>query len=145
MMKKINMISRFILTVITIVIFSIMLINEDSSWNIVPVIFSLIVFGLSFPSTIFAEKIINIGNKISNKLLKILFYIFLPIVLLAICLLIYVFVLFLDEKFVTTPNEMGAALGQALLLLFIAAVLSIVVVLPYIQAIIIIILKKIIK
>ena len=57
------MISRVVLAVITFVLFSIMIINEDSSWNIVPIIYSLIVFGFSFPSTIFAKKIIEIGNK----------------------------------------------------------------------------------
>lgn len=144
-MKKINMISRVIMTVITFILFSIMIINEDSSWNIVPVIFSLIVFGLSFPSTIFAEKIIKIGNKINNKLLKIAYYVFLPIILLGICLTIYMIVLYIDDRSITAPNEMGAALGQALLLLFIVAVMVVIIILPYVQAIIINILKKIIK
>ena len=58
-MKKINMISRIILAVLAYVIFSIMFINEDKSWHFVTVLYSLIVFGLSFPSTIFANKIIE--------------------------------------------------------------------------------------
>lgn len=144
-MKKINMISKIIMVVITFILFSIMIINEDSSWNIVPGIFSLIVFGLSFPSTILAEKIIKIWNKINNKLLKIAYYIFLPIILLVICLAIYIIALYIDETFITTPNELGAALGQALLFLFIVAVGVIVIILPYIQAVIINILKRIIK
>lgn len=144
-MKKINMMSRIILVVITFILFSIMIINEDSSWNIVPGIFSLIVFGLSFPSTILAEKIIKIGNKINNKLLKIAYYIFLPIILLVICLAIYIIALYIDDTFITTHNELGAALGQALLFLFIVAVGVIVIILPYIQAVIINILKRIIK
>lgn len=144
-MKKINMMSRIIMVVITFILFSIMIINEDSSWNIVPGIFSLIVFGLSFPSTILAEKIIKIGNKINNKLLKIAYYIFLPIILLVICLAIYIIALYIYDTFITTPNELGAALGQALLFLFIVAVGVIVIILPYIQAVIINILKRIIK
>lgn len=141
-MKKINMISRVILAVITFIVFSIITINEDSSWNIVPVIFSLIVFVLSFPSTIFAEKIIKFGNTINDKSLKKAYYIVLPIILVAICLIVYMSVLYIDDNFITTPNEMGAALGQALLLLFIVIFMTIVIVLPYIQAIIINILKK---
>lgn len=137
--------SRIIMVVITFILFSIMIINEDSSWNIVPGIFSLIVFGLSFPSTILAEKIIKIGNKINNKLLKIAYYIFLPIILLVICLAIYIIALYIYDTFITTPNELGAALGQALLFLFIVAVGVIVIILPYIQAVIINILKRIIK
>lgn len=144
-MKKINMMSRIIMVVITFILFSIMIINEDSSWNIVPGIFSLIVFGLSFPSTILAEKIIKIGNKINNKLLKIAYYIFLPIILLVICLAIYIIALYIYDTFITTPNELGEALGQALLFLFIVAVGVIVIILPYIQAVIINILKRIIK
>lgn len=144
-MKKINMMSRIIMVVITFILFSIMIINEDSSWNIVPGIFSLMVFGLSFPSTILAEKIIKIGNKINNKLLKIAYYIFLPIILLVICLAIYIIALYIYDTFITTPNELGAALGQALLFLFIVAVGVIVIILPYIQAVIINILKRIIK
>ena len=144
-MKKINMMSRIIMVVITFILFSIMIINEDSSWNIVPGIFSLIVFGLSFPSTILAERIIKIGNKINNKLLKIAYYIFLPIILLVICLAIYMIALYINDTFITTPNEIGAALGQALLLLFIVTVGVIVIILPYIQAVIINILKRIIK
>lgn len=144
-MKKINMMSRIIMVVITFILFSIMIINEDSSWNIVPGIFSLIVFGLSFPSTILAERIIKIGNKINNKLLKIAYYIFLPIILLVICLAIYMIALYIYDTFITTPNEIGAALGQALLLLFIVTVGVIVIILPYIQAVIINILKRIIK
>lgn len=139
------MMSRIIMVVITFILFSIMIINEDSSWNIVPGIFSLIVFGLSFPSTILAEKIIKIGNKINNKLLKIAYYIFLPIILLVICLAIYIIALYIYDTFITTPNELGAALGQALLFLFIVAVGVIVIILPYIQAVIINILKRIIK
>lgn len=144
-MKKINMMSRIIMVVITFILFSIMIINEDSSWNIVPGIFSLIVFGLSFPSTILAERIIKIGNKINNKLLKIAYYIFLPIILLVICLAIYMIALYIYDTFITTPNEIGAALGKALLLLFIVTVGVIVIILPYIQAVIINILKRIIK
>ena len=139
------MMSRIIMVVITFILFSIMIINEDSSWNIVPGIFSLIVFGLSFPSTILAEKIIKNVNKINNKLLKIAYYIFLPIILFVICLAIYIIALYIYDTFITTPNELGAALGQALLFLFIVAVGVIVIILPYIQAVIINILKRIIK
>ncbi len=144
-MKKINMISRVIMMIITFILFSIMIINEDSSWKIVPLIFALIVFGLSFPSTIFAKKIIKIGDKINNKLLKIAYYVFLPIILLLICLTIYVIVLYFYENFITTLNENGDALGQAIILLFIIAVVVIIIFLPYIQAVIINILKRIIK
>ena len=81
-MKKEYKISRYIILVLTFVIFNIMFINEDKSWLILPFVFALITFGFSFPSTIFSKKIIKLGDNIKNKALKILFYMFLPIVLL---------------------------------------------------------------
>ena len=143
--KRIHMISRIVLAIITFVLFSIMIINEDSSWNIVPIIFSLIVFGFSFPSTIFAKKIITIGDKIENAFLKIAYYIVLPIILSAICLALYMGMLYIYDTFITTSNDFGTALGQALLLLFIMTIVVIAIILPYIQAIIVNILKRIIK
>ena len=141
-MKKINMISRVIMTIITFLLLSIVIINEDSSWFIVPVIYSLIVFGWSFPSTIFAEKIIKTGNKIDNKLLKIAYYVFLPIVLFGICLTVYMIALYINDYIIPKPTGLGDAIGQVLLLLFIVSVISIIIILPYIQAIIINILKR---
>ena len=67
-----------------------------------------------------------------------------PIILYAICLDFYMGVLYVFVTFFTTPNELGAALGQALLLLFIVTVIVIMIILPYIQAIIINVIKKII-
>ena len=144
-MKKVYMISRVVLAAMTLILFGIIIINEDSSWKFIPIIFSLIVFGLSFPSTIFAKKIIEIGNKIENIFLKILYYIILPIILLVICLFFYIVILHINDVFTTTLNELGAALSKTLLLLFIVAIVVIMVILPYIQAIIINVIKKIIK
>ena len=59
-MKKIYMISRVILVIITFIIFKIMFIHEDSSWTIVAFIFSLIVFIVSFPSALISLSLIHI-------------------------------------------------------------------------------------
>ena len=144
-MKKIYMISRVVLAIITFILFSIMIIHEDSSWIFIPIIFSLIVFGFSFPSTIFAKKIITIGEKIENSFLKIAYYVFLLIILSAISLAFYMGTLYIYETSFIKPNEFGDALGQALLVLFIVTVVAIAIILPYIQAIIINILKRIVK
>ena len=141
-MKKINMISRIILSIIVFILFSIFIMNEDSSWIIIPIIFSVITFGLSFPSTIFAQKIIKIGDKINNKLLKVLYYILLLIILLVLCLVIYFIIINIYDKHIIHPNEFMDALDIGLLLLFIIYCLIIAVVLPFFQAIIINILKK---
>jgi hypothetical protein len=146
-MKKINMISRILLGVLAYVIFSIMFINEDKSWHFVTVLYSLIVFGLSFPSTIFANKIIDKGNKIDNKISRIVYYISIPIVLFGICIALYMGILALDYIFtaVFPSNDFASSLSQALMFLFIIGVMVIVVILPYIQALIINILKLFIK
>lgn len=146
-MKKINMISRILLGVLAYVIFSIMFINEDKSWHFVTVLYSLIVFGLSFPSTIFANKIIDKGNKIDNKALRIVYYISLPIVLFGICITLYMGILAFDDIFMSASpsNDLASSLGQALMILFIIGVMVIVVILPYIQALIINFLKIFIK
>jgi hypothetical protein len=146
-MKKINMISRILLGVLAYVIFSIMFINEDKSWYFVTVLYSLIVFGLSFPSTIFANKIIDKGNKIDNKVSRIVYYISYPIVLFGICIALYMGILALGYVFMAAfpSNDLASSLGQALMILFIIGVMVIVVILPYIQALLINFLKLFIK
>ena len=144
-MKKSYRISRIILAVVTVIIFNIMFINEDESWRIIPFIFAAIVFGLSYPSSVISRKLINIGNKIENKILNILYYVLaLPLISIfifgGICLIMYS----INEN-IPTPNEMGAALGQALMFLFLVTVVFIGIILPYIQTIIVLILNRFIK
>ena len=144
-MKKSYRISRIILAVITVVIFNIMFINEDESWRIIPFIFAAIVFGLSYPSSVISRKLINIGNKIESKLLKILYYVIaLPIIAFLIFYGIFIIWLSIFAS-VPTQNEMGAALGQGLMFLFLLAVVFIGIILPYVQTIIVLILNKFIK
>lgn len=145
LIEKIYKISRIVLAVIAFVVFNIMFINEDISWKILPPIFAIIVFGVSFPSSIISKKIINFGNNIKNDMMKILFYIIiLPVIIFILFLAIYTFVIFIFEN-IPTPNEFGAALGQALFALFIVAVGTICVIVPYVQTLIVLILKKFMK
>ena len=144
-MKKSYRISRIILAVITVVIFNIMFINEDESWRIIPFIFAAIVFGLSYPSSVISRKLINIGNKIESKLLKILYYVIaLPIIAFLIFYGIFIIWLSIFAS-VPTSNEMGAALGQGFMFLFLLAVVFIGIILPYVQTIIVLILNQFIK
>lgn len=143
-MKKIDNITRLILVILTFIIFNIMIINEDSSWNIIPLIFSVIVFLLSFPSSLISKKIIELGNKINNKNLKIMYYVFLPIVLIVLSLIIIGLVTIISEQ-IPTPDDFASALGQALIILFIMVSIFIGIILPYVQTIITLILSKFIK
>lgn len=144
-MKKSYKISRVIIAVITFIIFSIISINEDESWNIMPLIFAGIAWGLSFPSTLISRKLIKIGNKLKSIALKILYYVIvLPVIAFLIFYGMYGIGLFAFE-INPTPNEMGAALGQALIILFCITVGTICIVLPYIQTLIVLILKGFVK
>ena len=144
-MEKSYRISRIILAVITLIIFSIIIINEDKSWRVIPFIFAAIVFGLSFPSSVISRKLINIGNKIENKILKVLYYvIFLPIISFIIFVGIALVMYFVDKS-IPTPNELSSALSQALMFLFLVAVAFICIILPYIQTLIVLIISCFIK
>ncbi len=142
-MEKSYKISRLILALIAFIIFKIVFINEDVSWMI-PLIFAIIVFVLSFPSSVVSKLIINIGNKLKSKLLKILFYIFLLPIQFLLFLMIYGFIATFFES-IPTPNDMGAALSIAFFCLFLVTIGTICVILPYIQTLIVLILKRLIK
>lgn len=146
-MKKSYLISRIILTVMTLIIFNIIFINEDVSWRILPFIFAAIVFGLSFPGAVLSRKILNIGNKIESKTLKILFYVFaLPFICLltfgGTCLIMY---LIYENIPILYGIVGGGTLGQGLMFLFSVAVVFISIMLPYVQTLIVLILNRFIK
>lgn len=144
-MEKIYNISRIILTVITVIVFKIMFINEHESWRIIPYILAAIVFGLSFPSSVISKKLISIENKIENKILKALYYIFvLPFISAVIFAGIYLIIVRIYDK-APSSNEMGDALGLALAFLFFVTVAFVGIILPYVQTIIVLILKCFMK
>ena len=143
--EKLYMISGIILAIMAFIIFNIIIINEDKSWKILPPIFALIAFGISFPSSIVSEKLMNFGDKIANKLVKILFYIIaMPVCIFVLFLAMYTIITFIVDA-LPTPNELGAALGQGLLILFFIAIGTIGILVPYIQTLIVLILKQFIK
>lgn len=143
-MEKSYKMSRVILAIIAFIIFKILLINEDISWKIIPLVFAIIVFVLSFPSSLISKLIINIGNKLKSKLLKILFYVFLlPIQFLLFLMMYGIMFSFFDS--ILTPNDMRAALNIAFFGLFLVTVGTICLILPYIQTLIVLILKRFVK
>lgn len=145
MNKKIYMISRIIIAIVTFIIFNIMFTNEDESWNFLPPIFSLIAFVISFPSSIVSKKLINIGGRIQNKLLKFLYYsIALPVISFLVFWIMYVIMNFISDS-IPTPNDFASALGQALKFLFFLTVGTICIIVPYIQTLIVLLIKSFIK
>lgn len=144
-MKKSYKLSRIILAILAFLIFNIMFINEDITWKSLSFIFSLITFIMSFPSSIISKKIINLGNNIKNNMIKILFYIIiLPIIIFILSILIYLFNILIFDIF-PISNDFATELGQGLLILFLITVEIICIIVPYIQTLIVLILKQMIK
>ena len=143
--KKIYMISRVILVVITFIIFKIMIINEDSSWLILPFIFSLVVFLVSFPSTFISKIFIKIGDRLDKRILKILYYIIiLPALIIFLFSGICCIIGFLYERY-PSSDDFASVLGQGLLFLFLVATVAICIIIPYIQTLLVLLLKRFVK
>ena len=140
-MKKIYMISRIILTAITFILFSLLIIGGGSSFAVVPITYSIIVFACSFPSTKLAEKIIDKGQMIDNIFVRIGYYIILFIVLLIVCYICIYLINYIYNNCFITPTNLNASIRQDLFLLLIISIVCNLVILPYFQAIIINILK----
>lgn len=137
--KKIYKISRIILALLTFIIFNIILFYEDDSL-VFSALFALIAYGVSFPSSIITKKIINIGNKIENKILSILYYIIiLPIIVIVLVILTYVIITSIFD------NSASLSLSKALFGLFLITVGAICIIVPFAQSLVILILRKFIK
>ena len=132
------------MTLLTFIILNIMFINESITWTILSTILSLIVYIIGFSGMFISKKIIKIGDNIKNKLLKILYYIFLPIVLLLICFIIYNFSFFVLEN-ILRLNDCTLSLGEGLLVLFGIILICMFILIPYIETIIVLMLKRFIK
>lgn len=144
-MKNVYLIARIFLVIITFIIFNVMFMNEDVSWKFLPAIFALIVFGISYPSSIISKKLINIGNRLKNKNIKFLYYaIVLPIISFLLLSSIILVMYFIYENF-PIQNEFSLVLGQGLMFLFLIILITICIVVPYIQTLIVLIIKHFIK
>lgn len=78
-------------------------------------------------------------------MLRLLYYvIILTIIIYVLFLAIYIFI-FLIYETIPKPNKFSAALGQALLALFVVTIGVICIIVPYIQTLIVLILKHFIK
>lgn len=144
--EKAYKISKIVIPVLSFLILSIMGINEESDWIIISIILSTIIFGFCFPSTWMSKKIIKTGNKINNKFLRICYYIiFLPIIDFILFYLLYAAIIFGGYKIFTRTTDMGKALGQAFTILFFGFIVFVCIFIPYIQSIIVIILKYFLK
>lgn len=145
--EKAYKISRYVLPIISFVILCIMFINEDSSWITAALILSAIVFGLSFPSTWMSKKIYKFGSELESTFAKVSYYLlFLPILEFILFYLSYLLILFLGDKFIITKNnDLATALSQAFTVLLFVFVATVCIILPHIQAMVVIVIKRFLK
>lgn len=143
-MEKEYKLSRIIIAILTMMISFIMCINEDISVKIVAMgLFTSAAFLASFLGTGVSRKMIQVGDKITSLLLRILYYIALLIALLAVA---YILMLIFDSitEIVPYSNELGIAAGQAMLTVLIGASFLVFVIIPYFQTLIVLVLRKLV-
>ncbi len=141
-MKKSYKISRIIIGIAILIIFYIFFRNEDKSWLVIPWIFAIITYGISFITSMISKKIIEIGNKFKSKGMKILFYLLLPISILGLFILIVNYII-LPISYLNEPDttDIGTALSHGIFYIFMQIVVFIGLVLPYVQTLIVLILN----
>ena len=142
-MEKHIKISRIIITLIAFILLNIWFLYENDPQWIISTIISIIVFFISSPSSKICKFIINEGDKIENKILKILFFAFaLPIIFFLLLCMVALLCAFIVEFFVPA-NSLN--LGLAVLIAFTGIGIFTCVLVPYFQTLIILTLRKFLK
>ena len=138
-MKNYYTISRKILCILAVIISLTASIHEDISVKIVAVmLFFLITLAASFFTTPISKKVIHIGDSIANTFLRILFYCsILPLTLL-IAYILYALILCIYD-------QSSGSINAAALTIFLYITTTIVVIVPYIQTLTVLILRKMLK
>lgn len=142
-MEKYIKISRIITAILVFVLLNIWFIFENDPQWMLAVIISVIVYFISYPSSIIVKFIINNGDRIKSKLLEILYYgIALPIIfflLLCVVALLCAFVVGFS-----VPAE-SLNLGLAVLIAFTGIGIFTCVLVPYFQTLVILLLRNLLK
>ncbi|MEE0264912.1 MAG: hypothetical protein UD936_04720 [Acutalibacteraceae bacterium] len=135
-MERLYIFSGIILFVITAIIFNVVFTDENDYGIIVSLVAAIIVFGLSFLSSVVSKKLISRGSRIENKALKVLYYaLFLPLATIVIFIAVWSAIHIIGTFF---PS-------QGVMLMFLLVVAFICVALPCTQTWLVLILKRIIK
>lgn len=86
LMEKYIRISRVIITLIVFIVLNAWFLFENDPHWIIALIISSVVFFINFPSSKICKFIINKGDKITNKILKAVYYM-LPVIFLLLLLI----------------------------------------------------------
>lgn len=139
-MKNEYRLSRLVIAVLVALLSCYFLRWEDISVKIIAIpLFLGVAVLMSFIGTIISKKIIKIGDRIPNIILRVVYYLVLLVVFVAIPTLLYSFISH-------NPHfSDGASLGDAVLMFILGCAFFIFVIIPYIQAVIILIVRRIMK
>ncbi len=139
LMEKYIQISRVIITLMVFIVLNVWFLFENDPHWVIALIISIVVFFINFPSSKICKFIINKGDKITNKILKALYYVFaLPIIFLILLLIVLLLLTFIFE-------DMELSLGTGILIVFTGIGIFTCVLVPYFQTLIILILRRFIR
>ena len=141
--------ARGIIVILTALVFIVILCGAfgNSFFELVPLacVFAGAAWLICFIGTGVSRKMIQIGDKISNRFLRVLYYIGLLPLVLIIWLGIWAVIEAIVDANDQPYQEMGEALSDALMALFWGAVFMIFVLVPYVQSLLVLLLRKVLK
>ena len=141
-LDKCDQVSRIILAIVTFIVFKIMFVNEDESWNVVAIVFAIIAYVISIPSIKMSKFFLKLVMDLIIYFKK--YCIALPIISAFIVLGIYLVLVSISD-FLPSSNDLSSALSQALSILFLIGVGSLCIIVPYIQTLIVLVIRNFIK
>ncbi|MCH5270341.1 MAG: hypothetical protein J1E83_06280 [Lachnospiraceae bacterium] len=111
-----------------------------NSYTISRIVICVLAWVMSFLATPVSKQMIGIGDRIMNKYLRVFYYfMLLPFILVVVYLLWILIYYFFDHM--EQSGEMGEALGKALIAVFLGMVVFMMCIVPYIQSLIVLLLR----
>lgn len=142
MLSKEYKISGIFITILVMAATFIIFHNEDISVRLfATALFTVAALITNILGARLSIRIIKMGDRIKNKLVKVLYYIGLPIALICLTGLVWVVMAVVNGKLANTDN-IGTSFGQSYMLAIVAIVVCIFAIVPYIQTIIVLVLRK---
>lgn len=144
--KKLYFNSQLILTLITFVTINILFFKSITSkgglsLELIPILYSLLVFAFSYLGSIIVKFLIETANKIEDKIMRIIYYVIpLPIGVGILCFINAKVISFI-LKIIPTKNEIGSLMNEAIWEVLIIMALASCIISIYIQTLIVLILK----
>ena len=136
--------SRIMLVITTFCLILFLIRNADHALFPLCYFFAASVYILSLPSTVVSRWLIGTGDKILLLSMKVMYYLTLPIASAIFSMIVYYLGLLILDR-LPVPSDYYLAFGQALLFLLIFSLCAISTMLPSIQSLIVLALRRIIR